>query len=239
MQTARFRWFILISLMIHTVFLCLFGFIPPLQIKAVLSSWGRVAFYSVYHQNRRPLVRRKDHVGRQGRTASLPGPTRTTPLAPSVKTEIPSSTERTFLTRNRNISRPWRNVFRCGNHCAGIRRNSHWQWRIAFRHRGYILRRRRRSHRNERRLSWVGRYFDREKGGSSASERDDFSGVEIPSYVIDAAGFRSRFDDGGIYPEIDSYVLYGDRQADRNPRTGHRSLYRRRPATHQGAYDDY
>ena len=29
------------------------------------------------------------------------------------------------------------------------------------------------------------------KGGSSGSERDDFSGVEIPSYVIDAAGFRS------------------------------------------------
>ena len=27
--------------------------------------------------------------------------------------------------------------------------------------------------------------------------------------MIDAAGFRSRFDDGGIYPEIDSYVLYG------------------------------
>ena len=28
--------------------------------------------------------------------------------------------------------------------------------------------------------------------------------------MIDAAGFRSRFDDGGIYPEIDSYVLFGD-----------------------------
>ena len=47
------------------------------------------------------------------------------------------------------------------------------------------------------------------KKGSGESERDDFSGAEIPSYVIDAAGFRSRFDDGGIYPEIDSYVLYG------------------------------
>ena len=47
------------------------------------------------------------------------------------------------------------------------------------------------------------------KKGSAGSEIDHFSGVEIPSYVIDAAGFRSRHSDGGIYPEIDSYVLYG------------------------------
>ena len=33
MQTARFRWFILISLMIHTVVLCLYGFVPPFKSK--------------------------------------------------------------------------------------------------------------------------------------------------------------------------------------------------------------
>ena len=47
------------------------------------------------------------------------------------------------------------------------------------------------------------------KTGSAGSEIDAFSGVEIPAYVIDAAGFRSRFDSDGIYPEIDFYVLYG------------------------------
>ena len=44
--------------------------------------------------------------------------------------------------------------------------------------------------------------------GSSGSEIDHFSGLEIPSYVIDAAGFRSSHSDGGIYPEVDSYVFY-------------------------------
>src|SRR5262249_11067122 len=44
--------------------------------------------------------------------------------------------------------------------------------------------------------------------GSSGSEVDHFSGIEIPSYVIDAAGFRSSHNDGGIYPDIDLYVLY-------------------------------
>jgi hypothetical protein len=49
----------------------------------------------------------------------------------------------------------------------------------------------------------------RPRTGSGEPEKDDFSGIEIPSYVIDAAGFRSSHNDGGIYPEIDSYVLFG------------------------------
>jgi hypothetical protein len=46
------------------------------------------------------------------------------------------------------------------------------------------------------------------RSSSTGSERDPFTGVEIPGYVIDAAGFRSH-DQGGIYPEMDVYILYG------------------------------
>jgi hypothetical protein len=47
------------------------------------------------------------------------------------------------------------------------------------------------------------------KGGSGGAEKGAFSGAEIPAYVIDAAGFQSQFDSGGIYPVIDVYILYG------------------------------
>ena len=42
---------------------------------------------------------------------------------------------------------------------------------------------------------------------STPSEKDSFSGAEIPGYVIDAAGHRPT-DGGAIYPEVDKYVLY-------------------------------
>ena len=86
------------------------------------------------------------------------------------------------------------------------------------RHRGNIPGSRR-SHGTKRRLSWVWRYSNREEGRFLGSERDDFSGIEIPSYV-DAAGFRSSHNDGGIYRNIDSHVLYAIDKTDGLPVPG-------------------
>src|SRR5215813_6442643 len=91
MQTARFRWFIFVSLMIHTLLLYLYGFIPPFKPK--LSLPVGVDLFLVPSAPRQ-IVSGAQARSRQpaGSTAWVPGAIRTKPLAPSAKTELSSST---------------------------------------------------------------------------------------------------------------------------------------------------
>ncbi len=207
MQTARFRWFILISLMIHTLVLCLYGFIPPFKSK--LSFPVGVDLFFV------PSAPKQESLGPQerphrpaGSTASLPGSTRTTPFAPSVKTEIPSS-------KSEPSSREIQTPIAPGGTSPGTGLIAPGSEGIALGSGGSPSGTGGTSSGAAGAPTGTkggspgsGGISTGKKGGPSAPERDDFSGVEIPSYVIDAAGFRSSHSDGGIYPDIDSYVLY-------------------------------
>ena len=91
MQAARFRWFILISLMIHTVLLCLYGFIPPFKPK-LFSPIGVDLLFIPFSPRQEASGPQEKPRGPAASTALVPGPTRTKPFTPSVKTEVPSST---------------------------------------------------------------------------------------------------------------------------------------------------
>ena len=202
MQTARFRWFILISFMIHTVFLWLFHFVPLHELKPFPPL--EVGLLTI------PPTPQPETSIQPGRTGQPTGQLRRYEAQPyqalssSNKKGPPVIHKRRFLTRRRNVHRAWRNFFRYRIHCSGIRRNSHWQ-RIAFRHRGTSSA----PTGTKGGFPGSGGTPTGTKTGSAGSEIDAFSGVEIPVYVIDAAGFRSRCDSDGSYPEIDFYVLYG------------------------------
>ena len=207
MQTARFRWFIFVSLMIHTLLLYLYGFIPPFKPK--LSLPVGVDLFLVPSAPRQ-IVSGAQARSRQpaGSTAWVPGATRTKPLAPSAKTELSSSTREPSsgqieTSRVPGGTSPGGAVIAPGSEGIAIGRGgppsgtggtpSATGGAPAGSKGG---------------ASGSGGATTGTKGRSSGSEIDHFSGIEIPSYVIDAAGFRSSHNDGGIYPDIDLYVLY-------------------------------
>jgi len=194
--------------MIHTVLLCLYGFIPPFKPK-LFSPIGVDLFFIPFSPRQEasgPQVRPRRPAGS---TALVSGPTRTKPFKPSVRTEIPSS-----------ISEPSSREIETSVATGGTSSDTGL---IAPGPEGIAIDSGSPSGTGEVSSAAGGGAPTGKKGGSpesggtpvgtktgsAGSEIDAFSGVEIPAYVIDAAGFRSRFDSDGIYPEIDFYVLYG------------------------------
>jgi hypothetical protein len=194
--------------MIHTVLLCLYGFIPPFKPKPFSPLGVDLLFI--------PSSPRQEASGPQKRppqpvpsTAPLRGSSRATPSPPATKTDLPPLTGE---PSSREIQTPTApggpssgtGVVAPGSEGIALGSGGSPSGTGATPSTGGGT-----PAGTKGGASGSGGPSSRTKTGSSGSERDDFSGAEIPSYVIDAAGFRSRFDDGGIYPEIDSYVLYG------------------------------
>jgi hypothetical protein len=207
MQTSRFRWFILISFMIHTVLLWLFHFVPRYELKP--SPPLEVELFTLPSSPQQKTLIQRSITGRATtRTAPLRDSTRTKPLSPPAKSPIPSWT-------GEPSSREIETAIAPGGRSSGTGIIAPGSEGIASGSGGAP------SGTGETPSGTKGdpgpRGAPSGKKGSPGSERDAFSGVEIPGYVIDAAGFRSSHSDGGIYPEIDFYVLYGvDKQTGIN-----------------------
>jgi hypothetical protein len=196
MQTGRFHWFILISLMIHTMLLWLFHFIPLHELKSFQPL--EVALLNTPSSSQQETHPQRNRTRQAtSRTTPLQRSTRATPFVPSAKkSEVPSSI-------GEPSSRDMETSVAPGGASSDTAAIAPGSEGISTGGGGS-------SSGSGRTSSSAGGSPTGTKGGSAGSERDAFSGVEIPPYVIDAAGFRSRFDAGGIYPETDSYVLYGD-----------------------------
>ena len=202
MQTARFQWFIFISLTIHTLLLPLFHFVPFYERKPLPPL--EVGLLTIPSSPQQETSTQQDRTRRAtSKTTPLQGSTRTTPFAPSVKTEVPSSTGEPSSRDIETSIAPGGTSSGTGFIAPGSEGISSGSGTSSLGTEGTS--------------SGAGGTPTGTKGGSSGSERDSFSGVEIPAYVIDAARFRSSFDHGAIYPEIDFYILYGvDKQTGIN-----------------------
>jgi hypothetical protein len=212
MEAARFRWFILISFIIHILLLSLFRFLPIHELK--LFPPLEVGLITTPSS---PQPETSIQPGRTGQPT-----TRTTPLRGSTRTKSSAAlVKRDSLSSTRENPSPAEGTSTAlGGTSSGTGPTAPGSEGIAIGSGGSppgtggaSSGQTGPASSTKRGFPGTGGTSTGTKKGSGESEKDDFSGVEIPSYVIDAAGFRSRFDDGGIYPEIDSYVLHtGDKR---------------------------
>lgn len=201
MQTARFRWYVLISLMIHMAALWLYGFMPPLQSRPLspieigllnIPSSPPPETSNLQERSRRPTTS----------TERVPSSRHTTPRTPSVKTEAAPSTGKsssseveTAITSEGTSSGT--GVIAPGS--EGISSGSGS------------------SSGTGGTSSGAGGTPSGTKGASLGTKEPSTKAAEIPAAAARAAGFQSSFDDGAIYSEIDFYVLFGgDKQIEIN-----------------------
>jgi hypothetical protein len=208
MQTARFQWFILISFMIHVLLLPLFRLLPIHELKPFPPlELGLLTTPSS------PQPETSIQPGRTGqptvRATPRRGSTRTKPLTPPARGESPSSTRESSSSAEGSAIAPGGTGSGTGPIAPGSEGIAIGSGESPSGTGGAGSTPGGAPTGTKKGLPGPVGTSAGTKKGSGESEIDDFSGIEIPPYVIDAAGFRSRFDDGGIYPEIDSYVLFG------------------------------
>lgn len=212
MLALRFEWFILISLSIHSVILWLYVFVLPPRPKPLSWSapqYAEVDLRIIPASPRQAITRREEKAsGPRPSTARLRGSTRTKPSGAPVKRGSLSSTREDSSSTEGTSIAPGGASSGTGPIAPGSEGIAIGSGGSPTGTEGAASTPGSTPSGTKGGLPGAGGTSTGTKKGSGNSEIDDFSGIEIPSYVIDAAGFRSRFDDGGIYPEIDSYVLY-------------------------------
>ena len=190
MQAPRFRWFILISLGIHTVFLWLFPFVPRHEPKSFPPL--EVGLFKTPSSPQRETSTQDGSRQATARTVPLQSSARTTPLTPGVRSEDLSSTRDYSASPEGTITAPGgppsgtgviapesQGTSGGGGPSTGTRGTS----------------------------PGTGESSTGSKG--AAPGRKDPSPAEIPAAAVRAAGFQSSFDDGAIHPEVDHYTLDG------------------------------
>jgi hypothetical protein len=194
MQTARFHWYVLISLMIHMAALWLYGFMPPLQSRPLSPIEIRLLNIP---SSPPPETSNLQERSRRPTTSTEPAPSsrRTTPRTPSVKTEAAPSTGKsssseveTAITSEGTSSGT--GVIAPGS--EGIPSGSGGSSSGAA-----------------GTSSGGGRTPSGTKGTSPGTKEPSTKAAEIPAAATRAAGFQSSFGDGAIHPEVDQYTLDG------------------------------
>jgi hypothetical protein len=226
MQVPRFRWLILISLGIHTILLWLYVSVLPFRPKPFSP---RAPEYAEVDLRIIPSLAgphtsepEKKAPAPRPSTAPLRGPSRAAPSSPSSKTDLPSSPGEPSSREIRTPPAPGGTspatgaiapgsegmAIGSGGSPSGTGDAPSAAGEAPTGPKGGASGSGGAATGTKGGSPGPGGTSTGAKGSSSASEIDHFSGVEIPSYVIDAAGFRSSHNDGAIYPEIDSYVFY-------------------------------